>query len=163
MPEFTAALRARKATAAHALELLILTNVRTNAVLQAKWPEFDLDKALWNVPLVNLKDREHRKEPFEVPLSPRALEIVKEMEKARVSVYVFPGQRKDEPLSNMAFLTVLKRMDATPKCEKPDLGARPTWHDLTSGQRHHGTWVPRHLQDLGRGGRHFSMRRSSTR
>ena len=49
--------------------MLILTNVRTNAILQAKWPEFVLDKALWNVPLVNLKDREHRRESFEVPLS----------------------------------------------------------------------------------------------
>jgi hypothetical protein len=39
MPEFIAALRARKAMAALALELLILANVRTNAVLQAKWPE----------------------------------------------------------------------------------------------------------------------------
>jgi len=94
MPEFVAALRARKATAALAHELLILTNVRTNAVLQAKWPEFDLDKALWNVPLVNLKDRRHRKESFEVPLPPRVIEILKEMERARVSAYVFTGQRK---------------------------------------------------------------------
>lgn len=69
MPAFIAALRKRNATAALALELLILTNVRTNAILQAKWPEFVLDKALWNVPLVNLKDREHRRESFEVPLS----------------------------------------------------------------------------------------------
>ena len=93
----------RRTTAAFAREVLILTNVRTNAILQAKWSEFDFDKALWNVPLVNLKDREHRKESFEVPLSPRAVEIVKEMEKARVSVYVFPGQRKAHQLSNMAF------------------------------------------------------------
>ena len=69
MPAFIAALRKRNATAPLALELLILTNVRTNAILQAKWPEFVLDKALWNVPLVNLKDREHRRESFEVPLS----------------------------------------------------------------------------------------------
>jgi integrase len=129
MPDFIAALRARKATAALAVELLILTNVRTNAVLQAKWSEFDLEKALWNVALVNLKDREHRKVPFEVPLSPRALEIVKEMEKARISVHVFPGQRKGQPLSNMAFLTLLKRMNATPK---PD--AKLAWHDSASGR-----------------------------
>jgi integrase len=134
MPEFIAALRARKATAAVALELLILTNVRTNAVLQAKWSEFDLDKALWNVLLANLKDREHRKESFEVPLSPRAVEIVKEMEKARVSVYVFPGQRKGQPLSNMAFLTLLKRMNVAPKGEKPDAEAKPRWHDPASGR-----------------------------
>jgi integrase len=128
MSEFIAVLGARKATAALALELLILTNVRTNAVLQAKWPEFDLDKALWNVPLVNLKDREHRKESFDVPLSPRAVEIVKEMEKARVSAYVFPGQRKGQPLSNMAFLMLLKRVNGAPT------DAKPRWHDPTSGR-----------------------------
>jgi integrase len=134
MPEFVAALRARTATAALALELLILTNVRTNAILQAKWQEFDLDKALWNVPLVNLKDREHRKESFEVPLSPRAVEIVEEIEKARVSVYVFPGQGKGQPLSNVVMLTLLKRMNVAPKPEKPDPDATPRWHDPASGR-----------------------------
>jgi integrase len=134
MPDFIAALRARKATAALAVELLILTNVRTNAVLQAKWSEFDLEKALWNVALVNLKDREQRKVPFEVPLSPRALEIVKEMEKARISDHVFPGQRKGQPLSNMAFLTLLKRMNATPKDERPKPHAKLAWHDSASGR-----------------------------
>jgi integrase len=134
MPEFIAELRSREATAAFALELLILTNVRTNAVLQAKWPEFDLDTALWNVPLANLKDREHRKESFEVPLSPRAIEIVKEMEKARVSVHVFPGQRKDHPLSNVVMLTLLKRMNAASKGEKADPDAKPRWHDPASGR-----------------------------
>ena len=134
MPEFMTALRSRKATAALALELLILTNVRTNAVLQAKWPEFDFDKALWNVPLVNLKDREHRKESFEVPLAPRAVRILKEMEKARVSARVFPGQIKGQPLSNMAFLTLLKRMNAMLKGEKPDQDSKPRWHDPASGR-----------------------------
>ena len=105
-----------------ALELLILTNVRTNAVLQAKWPEFNLDKALWTVPLVNLKDREHRKDAFEVPLGPRAVEIVREIEKARVSSHVFPGQKRGKPLSSMAFLTLLKRMNAPAEGRKARSG-----------------------------------------
>jgi integrase len=134
MSEFMAALRDRKAIASLALESLILTNVRTNAVLQAKWPKFDLDKALWNVPLVNLKDREHRKRSFEVPLSPRAVGILKEMERARVSAHVFPGQRKGQPLSNMAFLMLLKRMNSAPTGETPDPDAKPRWHDPTSGR-----------------------------
>jgi len=134
MPQFIAALRAREATTAHALELLILTNVRTNAILQAKWSEFDLEKAIWTIPLVNLKDREHRKDSFEIPLSLRAVEIVREMEKARVSSHVFPGQRKGQPLSNMAFLTLLKRMNATPRGEKPAPDAKPRWHDPASGR-----------------------------
>jgi integrase len=109
---FFAALRARDATAARALEFLILTNVRTDAVLKAKWEELDLEQAIWAVPLVNLKDRKHRKEAFRVPLSSRAVEIVREMEAGRISGYVFPGQGKNRPLSNMALLVLLKRMNA---------------------------------------------------
>ena len=71
----------REAVGALSLEFLILTDVRTDAVLKAKWQEFDLDKALWTVPLVNLKDREHRTEAFEVPLSPRAIEILRAAQK----------------------------------------------------------------------------------
>jgi integrase len=62
------------------------------------------------------------------------MEIVKEMEKTRVSAYVFPGQRKAQPLSNMAFLTLLKRMNATRKGEKPKPDAKPVWHDPASGR-----------------------------
>ena len=112
LPEFIADLRARDATAARALEFLILTNVRTNAVLQARWSEFDLDNEVWTVPLANLKDREHRDEAFRVPLSRRSLDILAEMGKAPVSALVFPGQKSKEPLSNMAMLTLLKRMNS---------------------------------------------------
>src|SRR5208283_6203350 len=68
--EFMTDLRARDAVSARALELLILTNVRTDAVLKAKWDQFDLEAAVWTIPLPSLKDREHRTEPFRVPLSP---------------------------------------------------------------------------------------------
>jgi len=113
LPDFMAALREREAAAARTLEFLILTNVRTDAVLKATWPEFDLENDIWTVPLANLKDRKHRREGFRVPLSPRAVEIVREMEGARVSSFVFPGQRRDRPFSNMALLTLLKRMNAS--------------------------------------------------
>jgi integrase len=112
MQKFIAALRAREAVAASALEFLILTNARTDAVLKAQWKELDLDEAVWTVPLASLKDRKHRKEPFRVPLSARAVEIVKGMEKGRVSSFVFPGHVRNKPLSNMALLTLLRRMNA---------------------------------------------------
>jgi integrase len=112
LPDFIAALRQRDAIAARALEFLILTNVRTNAILQARWSEIDLERAIWTVPLSSLKDREHRTEPFRVPLAPRAIEILREMEAIRHSDFVFPGQRVNAPFSNMAFLTLLKRMNA---------------------------------------------------
>ena len=79
MPEFMADLRARDAVAARALEFLILTNVRTDAVLKATWDQLDLDQAVWTVPLVNLKDRRHRRAGFRVPLVERAIEIVRQM------------------------------------------------------------------------------------
>ena len=44
VPKFMADLRARDAIAARALEFLILTNVRTDAVLKATWDQFDLTK-----------------------------------------------------------------------------------------------------------------------
>jgi integrase len=118
LPDFIADLRARDAVSAKALEFLILTNVRTDAVLKARWDQFELEAAVWTLPLSSLKDREHRTEPFRVPLSPRAVEIVREMGKGRRSDFVFPSFGAG-PLSNMAMLTLLKRMN---------LGARK-WAD----------------------------------
>ena len=109
---FISCLRTRDAVAARALEFLILSNVRTDAVLKARWDDFDLDHSLWTVPVANLKDRKHRREGFRVPLPPRALEIVREMESIRTAVYVFPGQAPMQPLSNMALLTLLRRMNS---------------------------------------------------
>ena len=67
---------------------------------------------MWLVPLANLKDRKHRKEAFRVPLSSRAVEIAREMERIKVSDYVFPGQTLGKPFSNMALLVLLQRMNA---------------------------------------------------
>jgi integrase len=109
---FMAGLRTRDAIAARALEFLILTNVRTDAVLKARWDDFDLNQSLWTVPVANLKDRKYRREGFRVPLPPRAVEIVREMESIKTSECVFPGQVPMKPLSNMALLTLLKRMNS---------------------------------------------------
>jgi integrase len=125
MPAFMAELRARNAVAARALEFLILTNVRTDAVLKAAWPEIDLDSGVWTVPLTSLKDRKHRAEPFRVPLSARAIKIVHQMQDARSSHFVFPGWAPRKPFSNMAFLTLLRRMNA---------GDNTKWVDPATGK-----------------------------
>jgi integrase len=124
MPEFMADLRAREAIAARALEFPILTNVRIDAVLKATWDQFDLDQAVWTVPLANLKDRKHRAEGFRVPLTARAVEIVRQMRHRQLSRYVFPGQASGKPMSNMAPLTLLKRMNSGEK----------KWLDPASGK-----------------------------
>jgi integrase len=49
--------------------------------------------------------REHR-----VPLSPRAVAILRKLEKLKTGEFVFPGQTRNKPLSNMAMEMVLRRM-----------------------------------------------------
>ena len=46
----------------------------------------------------------------DVPLSPRAVELLTSLNADRFSEYVFPGQRPIKPLSNMAMTMVLRRM-----------------------------------------------------
>lgn len=110
MPVFMTALRQRDAIAARMLEFIILTNVRTGAARAATWDQFDLAASIWTVPVVNLKDKKTRKEPFRVPLSPRAVAIVNELAKARVSKYVFPSP-SGKMFSDMATGILLKRMN----------------------------------------------------
>jgi integrase len=70
---FMKELRAQEGTAARALEFTVLTLARTNEVIGAMKGEVDHQKGLWIVPANRTKaSREHR-----VPLSPRAIEIVK--------------------------------------------------------------------------------------
>jgi integrase len=106
VPAFISDLRSRSATAALALEFAILTAARSGEVLGARWNEFDLDRAIWIVPAERMKAaREHR-----VPLSPRALRIVTELEDSRTIDFVFPGEKPDRPLSGMSLEIVLRRM-----------------------------------------------------
>jgi integrase len=110
LPTFLVNLRTREATAARALEFLVLTAARTGEVIGARWNEIDMLDKIWTVPAGRMKaHREHR-----VPLSPRAVAILKEMLAARNgddgNAYVFPGPKPGKPLSNMAFLMLLRRM-----------------------------------------------------
>jgi len=90
-----------------AFELLILTATRTNEVLRATWAEVDLNAKVWTIPGARMKTgREHR-----VPLSARAVEILKRAQAcADDGPYVFPGRTRTKPLSNMAFLMLLRRL-----------------------------------------------------
>jgi integrase len=104
LPAFMTALRAQDGVAARALEFLILTATRTGEVIGAR-PEEIKDK-LWTVPAGRMKaSKEHR-----VPLSPAALAIIETRRKEKGGVHLFPGGKRDKPLSNMAMLALLDRM-----------------------------------------------------
>jgi integrase len=109
---FIAKLRGREATSALALELCVLTAARSGEILGMRWSEIDLDKEVWTVPAARMKaGREHR-----VPLASRAVTILGQLGKVSTGEFVFPGQARNKPLSNMAMEMVLRRMkieDAT--------------------------------------------------
>jgi integrase len=127
---FMIKLRAQEGTAARALEVLILTATRTNEVIGATWSEFDLDESVWTIPAERMKMRkEHR-----VPLSARAIALVKAQQEVRRGDYVFPGRRDKTPLSNMAMLQLLERM------KRDDItvhGFRSTFRDWAGETTHY--------------------------
>jgi integrase len=109
LPVFLVTLREQDGIAARALEFTILTAARTGEGIGAKWSEIDLGKKVWIIPSERMKgSREHR-----VPLSKRALAILAEMQPFHhgdANAFVFPGMKRGRPLSNMAFLMLLRRM-----------------------------------------------------
>lgn len=105
VPAFFAELNGRSATAAKALQFTILTASRTSEVLDMTWPEVDFETRLWTVPAARMKGgKEHR-----VPLTDEMLAILEPL-KAMASDYVFEGQKRHKPLSNMSMLMLLRRM-----------------------------------------------------
>ena len=106
VPAFVERLRTLPGLSSSAMELLILTACRTGEILNATWPEFDIEGGLWTIPAERMKARaEHR-----VPLAPRAIEILKPLHDDRYTEFVFPGQKHGKPLSNMALEMLLRRM-----------------------------------------------------
>jgi integrase len=108
VPAFVVRLRERPTVAAMAFDFLVLTAARTGEVLGCQWREIDLEAKVWTVPAARMKgSREHR-----VPLSVPAISVIERLRASRVGDFVFPGQRLDRPLSNMALEMVLRRMKA---------------------------------------------------
>jgi len=106
VPAFFRELQGRSAMAASALMFTCLTGSRTSEALKARWAEFDFDAKLWTIPAERMKnDVQHR-----VPLTDAMLDIIEPL-KALRSEYVFEGQKRNKPLSNMAMLMLLRRMN----------------------------------------------------
>ena len=105
VPSFYADLKLRNAMAAKALMFTCLTGSRTGEVLGLRWEEIDFDARLWTCPAIRMKtDEVHR-----VPLTDEMLAIIEPL-KAMQSEYVFEGQKRHKPLSNMSMLMLLRRM-----------------------------------------------------
>jgi integrase len=108
VPAFMAELRAQDGIAARALEFAILNANRTGEVIGAQWSEIDLDAATWVIPGSRMKAGKRH----EVPLAPRAVEILRALPREDGNPFVFIGGKAGRGLSNMAMLVLLqKRMN----------------------------------------------------
>lgn len=125
LPLFMTELVNSTSTAKAALQALILTCCRSGEIREAQWREVDLDARAWIIPAERMKSgREHY-----VPLSPAAVRVFEKMLAYRrdKQALVFPGQKRDKPLSDMTLLKVLR-----------DSGRRETVHGFRSTFR---DWV----------------------
>jgi integrase len=125
-PEFYAAIGERDGFAALGFQFMILTAMRTGEVLGATWQEIVDDR--WVISAERMKARR----AHSVPLSDEALDILDRARKISTNNYLFPGYRG--PLSNMAFLAILRRMkrqDITPH------GFRSTFRDWAAETTSH--------------------------
>lgn len=107
VPGFLTALQRKPSYSRLALELLILTGVRSQEVRLATWAEFDVEGRLWTVPADHMK----RGKSHIVPLSDAALEVLAKAHAFRLpdTNVVFPGVA-GKPMSDMTLLKVLRDM-----------------------------------------------------
>ena len=105
IPSFINALRRKPSFGRLALELLILTGVRSQEVRYATWSEFDLNERLWTIPADHMK----RSKTHIVPLSNAALAVLARADAFRLpdTDIVFPGVA-GKPMSDMTLLKVLR-------------------------------------------------------
>jgi integrase len=100
VPQFIRRLRAKDGIAARALEVTILTALRTKEALGARFDEFDLAAKVWRIPAARMK----ADKPHQVPLCNRVVAIVKKLAATRINEFVFPNIKRGKPLSNISVL-----------------------------------------------------------
>ncbi|SPW31522.1 Putative prophage CPS-53 integrase [Edwardsiella tarda] len=124
-----------------AARLLILTGVRTGELRGAFWSEFDLEKAVWEIPAERMK----MKRPHLVPLSNQALEIVQQL-KVMSGQYplVFPGRNDPrKTMSEASINQVFKRIGYTGKVTGH--GFRHTMSTILHEEGFNTAWIETQL------------------
>ncbi|MEC8066470.1 MAG: integrase arm-type DNA-binding domain-containing protein [Pseudomonadota bacterium] len=91
------------ATTRYAIKLLMLTFVRTNELINARWEEVDFKNAQWTIPAERMKTRL----PHIVPLSRQSLELFQLLHELHGNrEFVFPNQVN--PRKTMSNSTILR-------------------------------------------------------
>lgn len=131
IPVTMKALRASSAVSARAVEFACLCASRSGEVRGAAESEFDLAAALWVIPAERMKSgREHR-----VPLSNRAVEIVKAQLENATGDLVFEGGIEGRPISDTAMTKSLRA--ASPDKTVTLHGLRSSFRDWCGDHTEH--------------------------
>ena len=92
----------------YAMQLIMLTFVRTGELIGARWDEIDWNREEWHIP----KERMKMKRPHVVPLSRQALDVLNELQKLtgnKEHIFHSPAS-KSKHISNGTILMALRRM-----------------------------------------------------
>jgi integrase len=107
LPAFMDRLSATNDRDSKALQLVILTAARAGMVRLAKWDEFDLEAATWNLPAERMKARQ----AFSIPLPKQAIALLQALPRIVGSSYLFPGTGKSGAMGRSAFLNLLRALE----------------------------------------------------
>lgn len=121
-----------------ALCLLPLLGQRPGQVIAAKWEEFDLDKAMWHVPRLNMKLNAKARSTlppiFDVPLPTQAVKILRDLKGLTGHAeFVFPSvlTRKGKHISENTINAALRALGYCTRTEVTGHGWRTTMLTLT--------------------------------
>lgn len=111
---FIGKLRERQAesTAALMLEWIALTACRTGEARFATWSEIDLDRMLWSIPAARMKMRRDHVVPITGRMATILDEAARRLGRDRTADdWLFPSPREGKPLSEMAGIQQMRRID----------------------------------------------------
>lgn len=107
VPAFVQRLREASGMDAKVLEFTILTAARSGETVNATWDEVDFEQKVWIVPAGRMKaGRSH-----DVPLSARAIALLRSLPKRVDSPYIFASRRKGRPISAASMEMLLRRWE----------------------------------------------------
>ena len=108
LPDVLTQLQQSLAVSARAVEFIALTAARSNEARSMTWMEIDFTEKLWTIPAERMKAGK----AHEVPLTDRAIQILKDQEAVRTSDLVFEGEREGKPISDTAMVKVFRAAGA---------------------------------------------------
>jgi integrase len=112
------------------IRLLVLTGQRVHEVADARWPEFDLDAALWTIPAERMKGGR----PHAVPLAPAALALTDALPRFVAGDHLFSTTDGMKPVNG--FSKTKERIDARMGRARPEV-APWVLHDIRRTVRTH--------------------------